>query len=309
MNLTPQMRELMKALEPVLVSGDYLKVGVSLSFEYQMFYWLFGMRTYNFYDCGMAEKCIWAGASSLKRYATFSMNEMFERYFRKTIDKQYQESFTLDAVLGQGQIDYAALDTRLPIAIKNVQQIVASGRTMAVIKKTMPAAVKYFEHLQPQIKGNNEPIILGDKLGEIIQIENDAIGAFEDMHIHGENIDGPKWLGRIAQKKEALSTLIKDELDPYFILLVGSKTAVDTDEEIEKAELHWKSFNVISPEELALKPQIRTAEKAGDISASQRSFRRRRISSKRSAKRRRNFSRRSAAIRKSIVQRSKKPRC
>lgn len=264
-NLTPSLRHVLDTIAPVLCSKDFLKVGVNLSFEYQMFYWLFGMRTFNFYDCTMAEKCIWAGAHSLKDYSFYSMNEMVERYFKQTVDKQYQESFNLEDPLSQGQIDYGALDTRLPLGVKTLQGIIASGKRLRQIRATQPNLVKYFEHLQPQIKGSGEPIIMGDKLDEIIQIENDAIGAFEDMHIHGENLDKDKWLARVDKKKLELTALYKDILDPFFIPFVGSKLTANTDAEIEAAELKWKGYNIVSDEELKLKADIRAAAKNKDL--------------------------------------------
>lgn len=261
-NLPNLAKEMLQFLEPILVTNEVTKVGVQLSFEYQMFYWLFGMRTYGFYDCAMAEKCIWAGASSLKNYGYFSMNSMMERYFHQTVDKQYQESFTLDGELSQGQVDYAALDTRLPLAIKAVQQIIASGQTLAMLKAKKSPIVKYLEHLTPVVKGTGEPIVLGNNLQEIIQIENDAIGAFEDMHIHGELLDRPKWLARIADKKIKLKALFSDVLDPYFIPLVGSKHAASTDVEIEAAEKQWKDFNIVSDAELKIKGEMHKVKKS-----------------------------------------------
>lgn len=258
-------KEMLQFLEPILVTNEVTKVGVQLSFEYQMFYWLFGMRTYGFYDCAMAEKCIWAGASSLKNYGYFSMNSMMERYFHQTVDKQYQESFTLDGELSQGQVDYAALDTRLPLAIKAVQQIIASGQTLAMLKAKKSPIVKYLEHLTPVVKGTGEPIVLGNNLQEIIQIENDAIGAFEDMHIHGELLDRPKWLARIAGKKIKLKALFSDVLDPYFIPLVGSKHAASTDAEIDAAEIQWKNFNIVSDAELKIKGEMHKVKKSDPI--------------------------------------------
>lgn len=265
--LTPKLQELMKVLRPVLCTKDFLKVGVNLGFEYQTFYWLFGLRTFHFYDCMMAEKAIWAGASSLKKYSFFSMHDMFERYFNKSIDKQFQESFTLDAVLVTGQIEYAALDTRFPLAIKAVQEIITTGKTLAGLKKAKPGAVKYFEYLYPQETTTGEPVIMGDNLTEIVQLENDAIGAFEDMHIHGERLDKGKWLGRIAESKKQLAELISDTLDPIFIPFVGDKSKQNTDAEIEAAEVLWKGFNTVSDAEIALRPLLKAAKASGDMQA------------------------------------------
>ncbi len=261
-NLPPRMRELMNdSLAPVLCTNDFLKVGVSLGFEYQNHYWNFGLRTWNFYDCAIAEKCIWAGAAPLKRYAYFSMEQMVSRYFGIQIDKTEQTSFTLDGELRQTQIDYGGLDTRFPLSIKAVQKIIADGKHL---HEMGPNTRKYFENLEPKQAGTGEPIILGDNLNEIIQIENDAIGFFEDMHIHGERLDREKWRGNVAKARENLRKLITDKLDPIFLPIVGSKHEMATDAEIESAERLWKSYNIISDAEIALKGERRTSVRSGD---------------------------------------------
>lgn len=263
--LNDNLQALMTRLAPVTESKQWLKVGVNLSFEYMTFYWNFGRRTYNFYDCTMAEKCIWAGAHSLKDYSFYSMNEMMERYFHLTVDKTLQESFTLDAELSQDQINYAALDTRVPFGIKHLQGVIASGIKLSKLKETNSPMVKYLEHLEPKTPGTEEPVVMGDKLYEIIQIENDAIGAFEDMHIHGERLDKERWLARIAKKKTRLIELIATELDPYFIPLVGDKRKANSDAEIAEAEAKWKGYNTISPAELAVKSQMYKVKKTDPI--------------------------------------------
>lgn len=267
LDTAPKLKATLEMLRPVVCTKDFLKVGVNLGFEYQSFYWLFGMRTFHFYDCMMAEKAIWAGAASLKRYSFFSMHDMVERYFNISIDKQYQESFTMDAELIQGQIDYAALDTRFPIALKMVQEMITTGKTLKGLKASKPGAVKYFEHLSPRETATGEPIVMGDNLTEIVQLENDAIGAFEDMHIHGERMDKAKWLGRIDKSKKQLSELLSDVLDPIFIPFVGDKSKSNTDNEIEEAEVLWKGFNAVSDKELALRPQLKAAKAAGNMEA------------------------------------------
>lgn len=260
-DLPPKLRELAEFMKPVVCTNDFLKVGVNLGFEYQSFYWMFGLRTFNFYDCMMAEKCIWAGGHSLKDYAFYSMDGLMTRYFKLHIDKTFQTSFTLDEELSQGQIDYAALDTRFPLSIKAVQQIVADGKKLWQMG---PNTRKYFEHLEPKVTGTGEPIILGDNLNEIIQIENDAIGFFEDMHIHGERLDKEKWKARIVEKKAELKTLISDVLDPIFMPLVGSKYDIATDDQIAAADALWKSYNLVSDAEVNLKKDRRAALKISD---------------------------------------------
>lgn len=255
-NLTSKLKELLEVIRPVICTKDFLKIGVNLAFEYETHYWNFGLRTFHFYDAMMAEKCIWAGVKGMKQYALFSMGEMMEQYFRIEIDKSLQESFTLDGVLTQDQINYAALDTRLPMGIKTVQGIIASGVKLATLKAKQSAAVKFFEHLEPKTPGTGEPVVMGDNLNEVIQIENDAIGMFEDMHVHGERLDRERWLKRVQKSKDRLKEVYETILDPFFIPLVGDKNKVNTDAEIEAAEALWKSYNTISPQELEIKKAI-----------------------------------------------------
>lgn len=252
-NLTPLLKSVLSVIEPVVCTKDFLKVGVNLGFEYMSFYWLFGLRTFNFFDCSVVEKCIWAGAHSLKDYGFFGMESMMDRYFKVLIDKELQTSFNLVDPLSDEQIAYAALDTRFPIGLKAAQTLVLQGQTAKGL----------------QVKGNNawktlaniDPIVTGDNLLEIARIENDAVGAFQDMHVHGERLDRPKWFTRTAGKKAEMKSLIFDTLDPIFLPIVGSKLDGVTDEEIEQAQVKWKAFNNISDQELQLKSQIRAAKK------------------------------------------------
>lgn len=256
LHIAPKLQELLSTLQPVLCSKDFLKVGVNLSFEYMTFYWLFGLRSFNFFDCSMVEKCIWAGAHSMKDYGFFSMEEMMERYFKIKIDKSLQESFTLDQPLSQDQVAYAALDTRFPIALKTAQTLILQGWTAKQLEsKGIPAA---------KTLKNIDAIVTGDNLSEIAQIENDAIGSFQDMHIHGERVDRARWFARTNVKKEEMKKLIFETLDPIFLPLVGSKLDTITDAEIEAAKAEWKKYAAVSDAEITLKAEIRAAAKAGD---------------------------------------------
>lgn len=259
------LHKLMKLIAPVTESNKWLKVGVNLGFEYQTAYWNFGSRTLGFYDCMMAEKCIWAGVKGMKQYSLYSMDAMMQQYFRLEIDKTLQESFTLDGVLSQDQINYAALDTRLPLGIKTVQGIIASGITLKALKAKNSPAVKFFAHLTPKVPNTDEPVVMGDKLNEIIQIENNAIGMFEDMHVHGERLDKERWLKRVAKSKTRLQELYATVLDPFFIPLVGDKNTVNTDAEIDIAVAAWKALNTISPEEIEIKSKMFKYKKTNPV--------------------------------------------
>lgn len=246
------LQPVINTIKPILCSKDFLKVGVNLGFEYQNFYWLLGLRTWNFYSCDIVERCIWAGAHSMKDYGFYSMEEMMARYFLVQIDKELQESFTLEAPLTDAQYEYAAIDTRLPLGIRNVQMLILQGETLKSLQDKKNPNAKFFRYI--------DPIVTGDKLVEIAQIENDAIGSFQDMHVHGERIDRTRWIERIAKKELELKKVIFEELDSVFLPICGSKLNVITDEQIAAAEQKWKSYTVITDAEIELKKQIRAAK-------------------------------------------------
>jgi DNA polymerase I-like protein with 3'-5' exonuclease and polymerase domains len=268
-HITPRLAEVLAILKPVVCTNDFLKVGVNLGFEYLNFYWNLGLRTWHFWDCAMVEKCIYAGAMPLKRYVLFSMEEMMARYFQLKIDKQYQESFALDNDLNDDQIAYAALDTRFPIAIRQVQMLILAGHTYKRLAAAGKPAAKYLKYI--------DPLVTGDNLMEIAQVENNAIGAFEDMHVHGERMDRPRWLARVQKAKDSFQKLLDEELDPIFLPIVGSKLDIITDEQIAAARDAWKIYADptpemkallrVSDEEMEITKQIRLAEKSGNIAA------------------------------------------
>lgn len=247
----PKLKKLVERLVPYMCTTTKLKVGVNLGFEYECWYWMFGIRTYGFYDCMLAEKCIYAGLggrASLKNYEFYSMEEMFERYFGMTIDKTLQTSFNLDDDLSEEQYEYAALDTRLPLSIKGVQSLIASGETPQSLKaKGMPKKADYLYYV--------DKLILGDKLHEIIKIENEAIGSFVDMHVHGERLDIPRWQTRVNKAKDKLVINLKG-LDSIFLPIVGSKYEIITDEQIAEAEAKWKALNIKTDQEIQIRQEI-----------------------------------------------------
>jgi DNA polymerase I-like protein with 3'-5' exonuclease and polymerase domains len=252
----PYISSLLKKLEPFLASDKYLKVGVNLGFEYMCLYWSFGIRSFGFYDCMLAEKCIWAGMpgkASLKNYEFYSMEEMFLRYKNMTIDKSLQTSFNLDDKISDEQYEYAALDTRIPLGIKAYQDLIANGETGETLRKNGYYAVADSLSYMPDI-------LFGDNLNEIIAIENGAIGSFIDMHLHGENIDTAKWGARVNKAIIEFNTLITD-LDAFFLPIVGSKNEAIDDTEIDKLEIEWKALREETVKEKNLKLQISAAKK------------------------------------------------
>jgi DNA polymerase I-like protein with 3'-5' exonuclease and polymerase domains len=196
---------ILAVLGPVLDSKEWLKVGVNLAFDYETLRWNFGIRMWNLFSCDFAERVIQAGTISLKKYAEFSMAAMAARYFGLELSKELQTSFDLKTPLTQYQINYAAFDTRMPLAIR-----------------------------QAQIN-----VMTKDQLLTTAQIENDAIPSYVDMHLNGQRLDTTKWMQRIdnavARREEELKVL-----DEYFIPIVGRKDEQIDEVEIDRRYKHWQ---------------------------------------------------------------------
>lgn len=207
-SLDRRLSVVVDACSPFLCSGDYLKVGVNLGFEYEQSYWNFGMRAWKFFSCDMVERLLKAGDHSLKDYGYYSMEEMVARYFSASIDKTLQTSFNLEDALTQDQINYAAVDVVLPLALRQLQY----------------------------------PLLKETSMIEIAEIENNAIGAFIDMHVHGLRLDKDKWNAIEAKHVEDFKKVIA-ELDTTFLPLVGSKNEPITDEQITALKAKWKAIS------------------------------------------------------------------
>ena len=220
---------ILAVLGPVLNSKDWLKVGVNLAFDYEVLRWNFGIRMWNMFSCDLAERVIQAGTLSLKQYAEFSMAAMAARYFGLELNKELQSSFDLKSELTQDQINYAAFDTRMPLAIRQAQ--------------------------------NN--VMQRDQLLAVAQIENEAIPAYVDMHLSGQRLDTAKWMERIdkavARREEELKTL-----DEYFIPIVGRKDEQIDETEIERRYKHWQEdFQFPTQREIDLAAQKRLEKDKG----------------------------------------------
>lgn len=232
---------------PYLSNPKKIKAGVNLGFEYLTRYWLFGLRTCGFWDCSVVERCIYAGLHSLKDYEFYGMESMMGRYYKASIDKSLQTSFDLSSPLTLPQIEYAALDTRTPLAIKKCQEIIVRGDRHAALL-----------HLPDQI--------FHDDLREVCRIENDCIGVFQDMPIHGETMDKPKWSARTQKVKNDLAVCISS-LDDLFIPLVGRVDDGISDEELKQLEFNWKQYNIVTDHEKLLHKQAIAERKAKNFEA------------------------------------------
>jgi DNA polymerase I-like protein with 3'-5' exonuclease and polymerase domains len=255
-HLAPELQQLLDVIQPYLKTDKFIKIGVNESFEYMCLYWNLGIRAFGFYDCLLAEKCIYAGLggkASLKNYGFYSMESMAERYFGVMIDKTLQTSFNLDNELSEEQFYYAALDTRLPLAIKKLQDVISSGETIeSLVAKKLNTIATQLKHL--------DPLIFGDNLKEVIQIENNALGAFTDMHLHGERLDTERWLKRVQKSKDAL-VLCLSKLDEIFLPIVGSKNEAVDEEYINSLEVKWKGLRIPADDEINLNLKLKVLKK------------------------------------------------
>lgn len=242
----PGLKPVLDLITPIITSQSFLKVGVSLSFEYESMYWCFGIRSCGFFDCALVDRVIWAGLQSLKEYAFFSMDSLTERYFNRSVDKDPQKTFDLVTPLTRVQIDYGGGDTRIPLAIMRVQTLILEGHTADTAR---------------QLQGMRDvsPLVMGDNLVRVAQLENDAIGAFVDMHLHGERIDREKWLTRMAGKQAEKDDILFNILDPMFkdIPGIGLKTDSVTAEEVLILHDVWKKLTEVPPEETLLLGEVR----------------------------------------------------
>jgi len=219
----PVFKPIFDILAPVLCSNKVLKVGQNLSFEYMVMWWNFGQRIWHLYSTDLAERVIQAGAISLKKMAEFSMAAIVARRFGVQVDKTEQGTFDLKSPLTQAQINYAAFDVRMPLSMREHQ-------------------------LREMTK---------DQLLSTAQIENDALGSFEDMHLAGLRINSERWMKRI----EAVEDRRKEELkilDQEFIPNVGRKDSQIDLEELTCKEKIWReNFEAATPEEMAKAEQVR----------------------------------------------------
>jgi DNA polymerase I-like protein with 3'-5' exonuclease and polymerase domains len=221
-------RPILDILAPVLCTNNFLKVGQHLPFEYEVLHWNLGLRIWNLYSIDLAERVIKAGAMSLKNYPYFSLEQQVGRYFGWQIDKSNQTTFDLKSPLNQSQLEYGALDIRMPLAVRQLQ--------LRILER--------------------------DKLSATVQIENDALGSYTDMHLYGQAIDKERWRARVQRTEEKRVEDLK-ELDTYFIPIVGNKNTAIDEKELNRLEEIWKTkFEFAAPEELSKAAQARQEKDA-----------------------------------------------
>lgn len=211
-------------LRPALESKSHVKVGQFLQFEYEMALWNLGLRICNLYSIDLADKVLLAGELPFFMKGNFNMEGIVARRLKYQIDKTEQKGFDFETPLTQSQIDYAALDVRLPLAVKNAQA----------------------------------PLITAAGLGRAVQIENDAIPAFGDMRLNGVLIDHEKWTKIVAATHEQHKKNIQ-VLDTFFAPVVGNKIVTPT-AEVDALEALTIALREPQADEYAIREEIKAAK-------------------------------------------------
>lgn len=212
-----------EVLDPVICSNRLLKVGQNLGYEYEVLKWNFGRRIWHLYSTDIAERVLQAGIIFFKKYKEFSMEALTKRYFQMQIDKSHQTTFDLCSPLTPEQLGYAALDIRMPLALRAKQMM----------------------------------RLLAEQLLTTATIENDTIGSYTDMHITGQNLDDARWMRRVeAVRQRRVGEVVT--LDQAFIPIVGLKKDAIDYEEIARREQIWREgFKESTSEEIEKAAQAR----------------------------------------------------
>ncbi len=216
-------KPIVDVLSPAFDSKVFLKVGQRLGFEYQVSRWNLGLGMWNFYSIDFAERIKWAGLHSFKDPVFYSLASMAARYFGVEMDKSHQTTFDLSSPLTEDDITYSCFDLRVPLAIRAMQ--------LRDLKK--------------------------DGLERVTQIENDAIGFFEDIHMNGWTTDKVAWGKLVEEWKAKYEDAIKT-LDTFFLPIVGSKNV--TEQDLDPVLREWKGLTLLSKPEIELKQLIKEAK-------------------------------------------------
>lgn len=209
-----------------LHTNKKIKIGHNLTFEYETLKWNLGIRIFGLYDTMLAEKVIYAGAVNYKRSDFWALDDLIARYCGLQISKAEQTTFNLTDPLTSAQIEYAGLDPRFPCAIKGAQ-------------------VK---------------VILERGLQRTIDIENDAIPAFCDMHLNGVMIDLEKWRAALQVTYDKHKINI-EEMDKFFLPIVGEAKKPHSDEEEALCEKFWREESLKAKKDPSRREQSNSYKK------------------------------------------------
>jgi DNA polymerase-1 len=200
----PALKPIYDTLKPFLESREYLKLGHNLNFEYETLKWCMGFRIWNLYDTMWAEKVIHAGEWHFKAAHIWGLEDTVGRYTGLLISKDQQLTFNLASELTNEQKQYAALDIRVLFPVKAGQALLLN---------------KY-------------------NLWRAVQIENDAIPAFGDMHLNGIMLSIDPWMEIISAVKTWHKYNV-DRLDQFFVPIVGTKSIPEY--HLDELEMAWRN--------------------------------------------------------------------
>lgn len=179
-----------------------LKVGHGIRFDYEVVAHRLGIHMDNMYCTLIAEQLLNCGKMNFMAKHFWGLEDLLARYCRRSLDKGLQTSFDLSTPLTDRQVEYCALDVRLPLPIRELQ-----------LKQLEKHGMSF-----------------------IAQVEMDAIWAFGDMHINGMYLNQASWLEKVENvRKQHIKNI--EALDKHFIPVVGTKTRVLPDP--EPLRLEW----------------------------------------------------------------------
>lgn len=220
---SPLLKRLVGILAAPFSDTAKLKIGHNLEFDYATLHWCLGLVIDGMHDTLLAEKSIYAGVVNFNISGFWALDDLVARYCGLRIDKSSQTSFDLYAPLTVTQLEYCALDCRLPFVIKTAQKLTLDK----------------------------------EGLSESSQIEFDAVAPFADMHLHGVLLDGGAWLSLYDAAVRSRVSVV-DAMDSIFIPAVGMKgVAGDEWERLAELESLWRDTPGRSVEEKALRAQRR----------------------------------------------------
>jgi DNA polymerase I-like protein with 3'-5' exonuclease and polymerase domains len=181
-----------------------------------------GLRPWHFFDTFLSEKVLFCGL--VDKYASdfWGLEDVVRKYCGLHIDKGLQKTFDLFSPLTPEQIVYCAMDTRLPLAVRNGQR--------KRIKKEL--------------------------LEEASQIEYDAIPAFGDMRLNGFLQDKAAWL-KLSDDNDLELIETITQMDTFAIPIVGDARNKPSEELLQQLEEEWKLLTVPSAQEEMLTEQIK----------------------------------------------------
>lgn len=218
--LGPVIKVLKKAIE----SHKIIKVGQGLQFEYEMLRWNLGLRLTGLFCTMLAEKSIFAGLVHFMQSGFWAMENLVKRYTRLNMAvNDLGKSFGTDQPLTLEQIEYCALDVRLPLAVR-IGQL---------------------------------RILEAEGLLRSAQIEFDAISPFGDMHLNGVLLAEEPWrdiINDVLHKKG----MVVEALDRVLIPIVGRKGVTDEDKARALAiEAKWRDCPSKTPEDRRVRAAFR----------------------------------------------------